>query len=197
MVSGLTIETTAFALSTPQNETTVSTVLSAKTTTRSPRATPRRDQRVRESVRARVELGIGEPLLLADERDLVREPARRVDQVVVEQGDGVGHGVSERSVDEGSKLDRRGRRGGAEHVAVEELRRQDADQRHVVGVRELRRSSLRSLSFCQSCSTAGRIEDARLGDRALAERRLDVIGDAVADERERVGRAIRLLLCAR
>jgi hypothetical protein len=40
-VSGLTIETTAFALSTPQNDTTVSTVLSANTRTRSPRSTPR------------------------------------------------------------------------------------------------------------------------------------------------------------
>ena len=41
LVSGLTTEITAFAFSTAQKATTVSIVLSPKTTTRSPRATPR------------------------------------------------------------------------------------------------------------------------------------------------------------
>jgi hypothetical protein len=40
LVSGFTIETVAFALSTAQNETTVSKVLSANTRTRSPRSMP-------------------------------------------------------------------------------------------------------------------------------------------------------------
>ena len=56
---------------TAQNETTVSTVLSAKTMTRSPRSTPRRDQSGGQGIGALVELAVGEPLPLADQRDLV------------------------------------------------------------------------------------------------------------------------------
>ena len=95
MVSGLTIDTTALALSTAQNATTVSTVLSPKTMTRSPRCDAALDQDVRQVVGAPIDGAERQAILGPDERDLVAEHARGVLDVVVQLGNGsvdVGHG---------------------------------------------------------------------------------------------------------
>ena len=65
------------ALSAAQNETTVSTVLSAKIDHAIAALHAARDQMLGERVGARLELGIGDALLAAHQRHLVRRAGGR------------------------------------------------------------------------------------------------------------------------
>jgi hypothetical protein len=73
------------------------------------------------------------------------------------------------------------------------LRREDADDGHVVGVRELPFFGARPALLPEQRDGV-RIEDPRLADRPLAHRLLDPRRRVGTDERQRVRRAVRLLL---
>ena len=85
MVCGWTMLTTAFALSTAQNAITDSTVLSPNTTTPVPGLHAAAFQGIRQSIGPGLEVGVGQALAVAYQRDLVREALRGVNEIVVKQ----------------------------------------------------------------------------------------------------------------